>query len=42
MTALDSFVIAAMAAAFTRGLVQLFLLFRLLRLHRRPVLVIWR
>lgn len=34
--------LAVMAAGITRGLVHLFLLFRLLRTWRRPVLVIWR
>jgi hypothetical protein len=39
---MDSFLIALMAAGVTRGLVHLFLLFRLFREHRRPLLVIWR
>lgn len=39
---MDNFLLALVGAAITRGLVHLFLLHRLLRSQRRPVLVIWR
>lgn len=39
---MDNALLAIVGAAIARGLVHLFLLFRLLRSQRRPVLVIWR